>query len=247
MLGWARWIEARYKRRLSLLRRRLHLSRIPYLPDGRDWGSALPFDVADSIQRGALGYSYRGFSMLKNPFDVALYQKLIWQTKPRTIIEIGSYLGTSALWLADMLKLFEIEGRVLSVDIEPPRPPFDRKDITFLKGDANRLEESPLPALLAAAPHPLLVIDDSTHRSETTLAILRFFDAYLQRGEYIVIEDGLVTDLGRAHDYAGGPGLGISLFLAASGGRYIVDSTYCDHYGHNFTGNPNGYLRRVAD
>jgi cephalosporin hydroxylase len=194
-----------------------------------------------------LGYSYRGLSMLKNPFDVALYQKLIWQVKPRTVVEIGSYLGTSALWLADMLKMFEIEGQVLSLDLKPPRPPFERDDICFLQGDANCLEDSPLPDLLARCPRPLLVIEDSTHQSSTTLAVLRFFDKYLRRGEYIVVEDGLVTDLGVAHNYAGGPGLGISRFLATAGQRYEIDASFCDHYGHNFTGNPNGYLRRTAD
>src|ERR1700758_3730405 len=124
MIKLAKSAEVLYKHQLRRVRRLLHLSGIPHRPHGRAWGSALSLSAASSIQRGALGYSYRGLSMLKNPFDVALYQKLIWQVKPRTIVEIGSYLGTSALWLADMLRLFDIDGCVLSVDIEPPRPPF---------------------------------------------------------------------------------------------------------------------------
>lgn len=121
--------------------------------------------------------------MLKNPFDVALYQMLVWQLKPRTIVEIGSYLGTSALWLAEMLTLFGIDGQVLSLDIEPPQPSFQRANLRFRRADATRLAESPLPALLASAPRPILVIEDSNHQSDTTLAVLRFFDGYLRGGE----------------------------------------------------------------
>lgn len=240
-------VETLYKRQLYRLRRLMHLGRISFRPKGRVWGSALPLSAALSIQRGALQYSYRGRSMLKNPFDVALYQRLLWQTKPRTIVEIGSYLGTSALWLADMLRLYGIDGQVLSLDIEPPQAPFERSDIRFIQGDANRLDDSPLVGMLETAQRPLLVIEDSTHQAATTLAVLRFFDRYLRRDEYIVIEDGLVTDLGQAHKYAGGPGAGISQFLATRGADYEIDASYCDHYGRNFTGNPNGYIRRVVD
>jgi cephalosporin hydroxylase len=245
-MNLAKVAEALYKRELRRLRRFHQLSRIGYRPRSRQWGSALGLNAAWSIQHGALQYQYRGQPMLKNPFDVALYQMLVWQLKPRTIVEIGSYLGTSALWLAEMQTLFGIDGQVLSLDIEPPQPPFHRANLRFLQADANRLAESPLPALLASAPRPFLVIEDSSHLSETTLAVLRFFDNYLQSDEYIVIEDGLVTDLGVAHKYARGPGAAISQFLAETKGRYEIDAAYCDRYGHNFTGNPNGYLRRLT-
>jgi cephalosporin hydroxylase len=76
------------------------------------------------------------------------------------------------------------------------------------------------------------------------LAVLEFFAPLLHSGEYIVIEDGAVSDLGVAHEYGGGPGLGISRFLARNS-QFEIDPAYCDRYGHNFTGNPNGYLRRI--
>jgi cephalosporin hydroxylase len=66
----------------------------------------------------------------------------------------------------------------------------------------------------------------------------------LRSGEYIVIEDAVVSDLGGAHRFNGGPGLAISRFLAAHA-EFEIDASLCDKYGHNFTGNPNGYLRRV--
>jgi cephalosporin hydroxylase len=244
--GAAKSIEAIYKYALRRLWRLQERRRIPYRPGGRPWGADLPLRALQSLQNGALKYSYRGIPMLKNPFEVALYPILLWQAKPRTIIEIGSYLGASALWMADLMRSFGLDGQVLSIDINPPRASFQRDDIRFIAGNARRLEETLTPKLFSVLPRPLLVIEDSVHDVPTTLAVLRFFDRVLLPGEYIVVEDGLVTDLGIAHRFGGGPGRAISQFLLESQGRYQIDSAFCDHYGHNFTGNPNGYLRRVA-
>ena len=91
------------------------------------------------------------------------------------------------------------------------------------------------------------MIDDADHRHyETTLAVLRFFDPLMAAGEYIVIEDGILTDMRVAGDYGGGPALAIHDFLAGAGGRYEIDRTYCDYFGRNVTWNVDGYLRRAA-
>jgi cephalosporin hydroxylase len=237
-------IEAFYKLQLRRLRKwGALLSIVP--PTARKWGSDLPVQTAWSLQKGALNYTYRGLPMLKNPLDVALYQMLFFQTRPKTVIEIGSYLGTSALWFSDMMRTNETPGRVISVDTSPPSPPFNRPEISFIKGDVYNLGTALSDELLSAIERPLLVIEDSVHQPDSTLAALRFFDRFMLPDEYIVIEDGLVTDLGIAHHHAGGPGPGIAQFLAECEGRYEVDRNFCDRFGHNFTGNPNGYLRRT--
>ena len=51
----------------------------------------------------------------------------------------------------------------------------------------------------------------------------------------------------RAEDrYDGGPLRAIRDFLARSGGRFEVDRSLCDYFGHNVTWNVDGYLRRVS-
>src|SRR5215470_6393876 len=139
---WGKSIECTYKHALRRLRRVYELSRIPYRPGGRRWGADLPLRALESLQIGSLKYSYRGIPMLKNPFEVALYQVLLWHAKPRTIIEIGSYLGASALWMADLMRSFGLAGRVLSIDINPPDAGSERDDIHFIAGDARRLRET---------------------------------------------------------------------------------------------------------
>lgn len=53
----------------------------------------------------ALGKTYRGSILLKTPFDLALYPKLIWELQPRTILELGSYQGGSGLWFSDNMSV----------------------------------------------------------------------------------------------------------------------------------------------
>jgi cephalosporin hydroxylase len=239
-------LEKFYKRMLGRLRRQSAIAKVANRPAGRKWGSGLPIWAVESIQKGAARYSYRGIRMLKNPFEMALYPLLLWEVKPRTIIEIGSNTGASAIWFADLMAAYGIDGKVISIDITVPEANVQRKNVSFLKGDALKLGEVLTPDVLSSIARPLLVIEDSAHYPETSRAVLEFFDPVLQPGEYIVIEDGNVTDLAIAHKYRGGPGVAIAEFLARASDRYEIDARLCDFFGANFTGNTNGYLKRIA-
>ncbi|MGQ9866103.1 MAG: class I SAM-dependent methyltransferase [Pseudanabaenaceae cyanobacterium] len=215
-----------------------------YKPQVRDFRSALQPPLLNSIQRGSLQYSYRGVRMVKNPFDFALYPLLLWQQQPKTLIEVGSFCGGSALWFADLMTTYGIEGRVYSVDINWVTAVSHPK-VTFLQGDQTQLEKVFGPEFWQTVARPLLVIEDGAHFYETSKAVLDFFQPHLQPGEYIVIEDGIVDDLGETQVYRGGPNRAIQEFLAEWGEYYEIDTAFCDFFGHNVTWNTNGYLRKV--
>ena len=216
--------------------------RLPLLPGGRGWRSTQPYALLMSFQKGIQKYRYREIPMLKHPVEIALYMQLIWETKPKTIFEIGSFSGGGAVWMGDLLKTFGIDGQVISLDLTPPCPAYSPSNVRFLKGDATDLGRALSPELLTKAPRPWLVIEDASHVDETSLAVLRFFDLKLNSGEYIIVEDGITTQLGQ--DYAQGPKLAITQFLQERGSDYIIEARYCDFFGRNVTGNPNGYLRK---
>lgn len=135
---------------------------------------------------------------------------------------------------------------VLSVDIEPFGH-FTDPRITFLQGDAKRLDKVLPPDLLQRCARPFLVIEDSSHHYPETMAVLEYFHAHLQQGDYIVVEDGIVSQLSGAHyrQYQDGPNRGIADFLARHEEAYAIDTALCDQFGHNVTYNPNGWLRRT--
>jgi cephalosporin hydroxylase len=89
------------------------------------------------------------------------------------------------------------------------------------------------------------VIEDSAHRYETCLETLRFLARHLERGEYLVIEDGVLDDLGWSEKYHGGPNAAIRAFFEVQPAAFEIDAAYCDMFGPNATYNPNGYLRKL--
>lgn len=204
---------------------------------------AIPVKPLRAIQNGTMRYSWRGVMCNKNPFDLALYPMLIWDIKPKTIVEIGSKHGGSALWLHDICLRFGFKTRIVSIDIDQ-RARVKRAGIEFLQGDGRNLGNVLNPERMATIEHPLVVIEDADHHYLTTLAVLRFFDPYLQAGEYVLVEDGICNSFGNEGRYDGGPNRAIKEFLTEQKGRYRIDTHYCDFFGHNVTWCTNGFLRK---
>lgn len=206
--------------------------------------SEIPYELLMAIQRGTMEYRYRGIPLLKNPFDLALYPLLLGRARPRTLIEIGSYQGGSAIWFADQARALELDMHVVSVDLVAPAPASDAS-VSFLRGDARNLAETLTTRMMEEFDRPLLVIEDSCHLASVTAAVLDFFDPWMRQGEYIVIEDGILSDMRVADQYEGGPARAIAEFLEKRPGCYEIDRTLCDYFGRNVTWNVDGYLRRV--
>ena len=213
----------------------------------RSFESALPQDLLDSVQDGVFRTFYRGRFFLKNPFDIGIYLQLLSKLQPRTVIEIGCKHGGSALWFADMMAAHGVaDPRVIAVDIAPALK-FTDPRITVLTGDAKKLDEVLSPELLKNCARPWLVVEDSSHHYPECIAVLEFFEDRLQPGDYIVVEDGIVSHFqnGRYASFEDGPNRAVHDFLSRRSGKYEIDLELCDHYGRNVTYNPNGWLRRL--
>jgi cephalosporin hydroxylase len=206
-------------------------------------GSVIPKPLLDSIQRGHFRYTYKGIPTFKNPFDWALYPMLLWEVRPKTIIEVGSNQGGSAAWLADTMRAYGFAFQIHSIDIN--QVTLQLSDVIFHTGDANLLEHSLSPDFMRSLARPLLVIEDSSHEMTTSLAVLNFFHDWLAAGEYIIIEDGIITDMAGPEACGGGPRAAVEHFLADHASEYEVDERYCDWFGQNVTWNVNGFLRRL--
>lgn len=221
---------------------------MPVITDSgsRDFSTSLPGTVLARIQDGVLRSVYRGVKFLKSPLDIGLYLQLLARMRPQTVIEIGCRFGGSALWFADMLAAHGVEPRVIAVDIDP-QVPYEDPRIRVLTGDAADLGSCLTPNLLATAPRPWLVVEDSSHFYRHSRSVLEFFHPLLQSGDYIVVEDGVVAHLPGHHyiQYENGPNRAVADFLALEGAHYRVDKDLCDFYGRNATYNPNGWLQRL--
>ena len=203
--------------------------------------SQAPSRLLRQVQRGIFnGYHFDGTPCLKNPFDLALYTKLLSELRPRTIIEIGSAEGGSGKWFAAQLRGLGIDGMVYSFDVNPVIG-LDNDNLKFGKADILNLADTELPKILKDCNRPLLVVEDGPHTFDGCLASLEFFKDYLEKGEYYVVEDGNLMELGH-YELENGPKRAIQQFMR-SNSLLEIDYGYCDFYGRNVTWNHNGWLR----
>ena len=88
--------------------------------------------------------NWRGIILLKDPLSLTINQQLLWELKPQTVIEFGAYKGGSALWTADMLKIFECQSRVISIDIDLSLLDAAARSsphVEFIQGDLLQVEK----------------------------------------------------------------------------------------------------------
>jgi cephalosporin hydroxylase len=211
----------------------------------RSFDTRLPAETWSDIQRGTMRTRYRDRRCLKSPFDLVLYLQLIQRLRPATLIEIGVNDGGSALWFADTMRAHGLPPNVIGIDRVLPEG-IAEPGVALLVGDAHQLGQVLSDERLGSLPRPWLVVEDSSHHFETSLAVMQFFDPWLHTGDYLVIEDGIVEFMPEPHyrQYACGPSRAIAAFLESRAGQYEVDTELCDYFGRNTTYNPNGWLRR---
>ena len=207
----------------------------------RRFDTAIPGDLLRLMQPALEEYTWRGVSMIKSPFDLALYSKLLWDLRPATIFEIGSYKGGSALWFGDMLDAFDIDGRILSYDLAAIWRP-DHPRVTFRFADGRALWRHIKSAL--HLPHPWLVVEDADHTYDTTYSVLDFFHTHLDPGDWVVVEDANLTQIYPEHGMSG-PHRALGKFLSEHRTVYRVAEEYCDYFAPNATTAVNGWLERT--
>ena len=208
----------------------------------RDFRTPFGSVFLEAYQKGTLSYQYKNIPCLKSPLDMAIYMRLLWLEKPKTIIEIGAKHGGSALLFSDLAKVMGLDCKIVSIDINPPL--IDVENVRFIQGDILQMEEVFDKNQLYAFPRPWFVVEDSAHTYSACARALTFFASRLQSGEMLAMEDGILSELGLTEQYEGGPNRAIHEFFVQNSDCFVIETMYCDMFGVNATYNPNGYLRK---
>jgi cephalosporin hydroxylase len=204
--------------------------------------------------------TYAGIRMRKFPEDLRTLEQILWDCQLNVVLEIGLGLGGSALWFRDRLRTLVQYGRVaqplvisVDADISQGRENLARVDPDY--AETIRLVESDVrdPEVVEKVNQHLppnarvLLIDDSAHRYDTTLATLRSFSSVVPLKGYVLIEDGhrdlpgmLPAEIpGHAH----GVVQAIAEWLASDGAGRFVQRREQERY--IVTSNPGGWLQRI--
>jgi cephalosporin hydroxylase len=194
-----------------------------------------------TLFEGHFKVKYRGISAVRCPFDYVMYQMIISEVMPDLIIEIGTHLGGSALYMADLMTNLGIKGEIHTIDVKSiadERIKFDSRIKLFTNGwedyDIN----------LSKGFNKVLVIEDAAHTYKCTKGAIEKFSGLVSVGSYLIVEDGIVDKLGMSTEFNGGPLKAIREFLPLHP-EFVIDREWCDLFGKNATFNVNGYLKKI--
>jgi cephalosporin hydroxylase len=181
-----------------------------------------------------------GVPTLKCPFDLWIYQELLFLRRPDVVIESGTAKGGSTYFLASILDMIG-SGRVVTVDIVPQdRPAHPR--ITYLTGSSTDPEIVATVRESIGHDERVMVILDSDHSRDHVLSEMRTYGPLVSKGQYLIVEDTNVNGHPVFPEHGPGPMEAVRDFVAEQGEDWQVDES---RERLLLTFNPGGYLRRV--
>jgi cephalosporin hydroxylase len=197
------------------------------------------WDQGGGQSRGTVNLSWFGYRTLKSPLDLWTYQEILVDTRPDLIIETGTHLGGSALYLASIMDLLG-HGSVLTVDITAAKGLPVHPRIRYLVGSSVG-DEIVSQMRAAAKGKRVMVLLDSDHSAAHVRQELATYADLVSVGCYLVVEDTNVNGHPVKADFGPGPMEALVDFLA---GRddFVSDP---DRERFLMTLNPRGFLRRV--
>lgn len=223
--------------------------------DSRKDTCDIPAPVWATLIEASYKQHWQDIHIQKSAMEMVLYPMLVHEIQPKTIIEIGAFNGGSAVWLADHLSIFGIEGSIYSLDIDlsflDEKARSDQR-INFLQGDSNQIDLVFPPKMLSKLAHPWLVIEDA---HVNVIGVLEHFhNNGLQTEDYLIVEDTNLFcweywnenfDSDDNGDLKDDKGSGLKEFLSKHEKEYLVDTYYQDLFGYNGSKNWNSILKRV--
>jgi cephalosporin hydroxylase len=195
----------------------------------------------DGLNKGHHQVTYKGVKAIRCPFDYVIYQMIIGEVRPDLIIEIGSHQGGGAMYLSDLMKAYNIDGEIHTIDItdDARKNLVSYSNVKFFNSGAENYDLDNTKNF-----KKILVIEDAAHTYECSKAAINKFASVVSVGSYLIVEDGIVNELGIEKEYGGGPLKAIREFLPANP-EFMVDRRWCDMFGTNATFNVNGYLKKI--
>lgn len=239
-----------------------------FLGDNYNYNTSF-FSGGDPTMRLSKGAHsvFAGVFIQKLPSDLWCYQQVIHDLRPHYIIDLGSSQGGSTVWFASMLKLFEIPGKVISVDLSLDQAYWlnkrraesaasrlkleDRIDWNFVVGGSKNPEVRRKVELLCRKS-PCMVVSDSDHDYEHTYFELEWYAKHVGVGQYLVVEDTNIygwngwLNINDPNDggLRKGPMEAANDFELSHRADYVRTDWCSKHYGLSQT--PNGWFFRKA-
>lgn len=178
-----------------------------------------------------------GTHVKKCPFDLWVYQEILYQIQPDLIIECGTYKGGSAYYMASLCDLIG-KGKIISIDIidVPEKPKHPR--IEYLSGSTLSEEIICIIEREVKNMQTVIVLLDDDHSKDHVLKELRVYSKFVTKGSYLIVEDSNINSHPVNPEFGPGPYEAIEDFLKENS-LFIIDKSREKFY---VSFNPNGFL-----
>lgn len=177
--------------------------------------------------------SWKGKTILKTAYDLIIYQMLLWELKPKSIVEIGTGNGSSSEYLNDLNQIYKNDCEIFTFDINNKNTFTD--NINYFHIDLN--EDQSFDKYLNIFQNlkkPTLIIEDA---HVNVGYVLKYLSKFLITGDYFIVEDSFSeTDL-FINKYP------IIQDLCEKE-NFLIDTKYTDYFGINMTSSKNSILRK---
>jgi cephalosporin hydroxylase len=212
-----------------------------------------------AVSRFEYSYHFKwlGRPIIQFPQDIIALQEVIWEVRPRTIIETGIARGGSLIFSASMLELIGGPGFVVGIDVdirahnrEAVQAHPMNKRIRMIEGSSTSPDVVAQVGRLASGNSPVVVILDSNHTHEHVLEELKLYAPMVTAGSYLVVLDTVVEDMpasfsgNRPWGPGNNPRTAVREFLGTTD-RFVVDSAIDNKL--LISVGPGGYLKCVKD
>ena len=197
-----------------------------------------------------------GVKIEKSPLDLMILQEVIFEKRPDTIIECGTGYGGSVYYMATLMDLMNLDGKIITVDHhEYQTQAYPKKEFIKIGGKIvavnldlfqepthPRIEHVYSDCLNADMPElreresKTMVILDSDNSATYVYKELEKFSRMVTIGQYIIVTNTIIPEK------SNGPAGAVKKFLYKNK-SFIADKSR-EKFG--ISSNPGGYLLRIS-
>ena len=198
-----------------------------------------------------------GEPILNLPQDLFAIQEIIYATKPKYFIEVGTAWGGGLLFYSTLMEILGGE-KVIGVDIFIPDDLKDRINkhgsisnrIKWVEGSSTNKKTITRIKEIIGDSRDVMVLLDSHHTHKHVYKELNMYSELVGKGNYLICGDTVIEHQPRSDKRPREWGVGNNPQTALN--QFLVESDrfQIDHDISNkllFTCNPGGYLKAIKD
>jgi cephalosporin hydroxylase len=137
--------------------------------------------------------TWLGFPIQQCPFDMQVYQELLFKIRPRRIVQTGVCYGGSLQYFAGLLDLMGADPSVhvigIDITLTESAKSLTHPRIKLIEGSSTSPEVVAQVRRLVGDESPVLVSLDSDHTRDHVRSEMDLYGPLVTRGSYMVVED----------------------------------------------------------